>query len=166
MKLYVMRHGEAEPPQAGRGLPGADALRPLTGRGRRETEVATEWLKSKSATFDMAIVSPYVRTQETFAIVREHIPVEVTEISEQVTPEQDAEAFASELMARLQLEPAQTVLIVSHMPFVCYLISYLDRCMQPPLFPTSGIAVVEAEPLAMCGKVIEFYREAGDCLTD
>lgn len=160
MKLYVMRHGEATPPQGGFGQPGADAARALSEQGHEEVRNATEWLKQHEQKIDLAIVSPYVRAQETFSHVANELPIEVIEESSDVTPESDAEEFAGVLLARLQIEPAESILVVSHMPFVCYLVSYLDSRIQPPLFPTAGIAVLDLEPLAMSGFLETFYRES------
>lgn len=157
MKLYIMRHGEAVAPSVGMGKLGADAERVLTPAGHAEAEHAAEWLKSQHENIDLAIVSPYIRAQQTFEHVAERIAVEVTETSPEVTPDADPELFAGALLARLQVEPAETVLIVSHMPFVCYLVSYLDNAIEPPLFPTAGIASLEVEPLAMLGKLKAFY---------
>lgn len=155
MKLFIMRHGEAAPQQASALLGGAhyasDEARELTDLGRDEVLASANWLKSNYPTLDLAISSPLVRAEQTLDIVADHIPIEVREVSDEVTPSSDPEAFASALLARLQVEPAETVLVVSHMPFVCYLVSYLDNKVQAPLFPTAGIAVLDIEPLAMAG---------------
>ena len=161
MRLYIMRHGEAVPPSL-KPFPGADASRELTDCGHAEAEHAAEWLASQQSTIDLAIVSPFVRAQQTFEHVSARIPIEVTEVSTEVTPEGDAYDFAGALLARLQLEPAESVLVVSHMPFVCYLVNYLDSAIQAPLFPTAGIAVLELEPLAMSGALKSFYRSTDD----
>ena len=157
MKLYIMRHGEAVAPSVGMGKVGADAERELTAVGHAEAEDATQWLKAQHSTIDLALVSPYVRAQQTFQHVADSIHIEVTETSSEITPDSDPELFAGALLARLQVEPAETVLIVSHMPFVCYLVNYLDTAIEPPLFPTAGIASLEVEPLAMLGKLKAFY---------
>lgn len=152
-----MRHGEAEPPMM-RPYPGADANRVLTDCGHAEAETAAKWLQKHEKNIDLAIVSPYSRARQTYDHVAEHIPVEVTEISTEITPDGDPEAFAGALLARLQIEPAESVLVVSHMPFVCYLVHYLDCAVQAPLFPTAGIAVLDVEPLAMSGALKSFYK--------
>jgi phosphohistidine phosphatase len=155
MKLFIMRHGEAASQQASALLGGvsyqSDADRELTQRGEEEARCSARWLHEHYPQIDLAITSPLVRAQQTFDIVNAEIPFEQSEVSDEVTPSSDPEAFASALVARLQVEPAETVLVVSHMPFVCYLVSYLDNKVQAPLFPTAGIAVVDIEPLAMSG---------------
>ncbi|MCC5880939.1 MAG: phosphohistidine phosphatase SixA [Idiomarina sp.] len=155
MKLFIMRHGEAAPQQASALLGGAsyatDEARELTSLGREEVVASAQWLKAHYPKLDLAISSPLVRAEQTMDLVAKEIPIESREISAEVTPSSDPESFASALLARLQVEPAETVLVVSHMPFVCYLVSYLDHKVQAPLFPTAGIAVLEIEPLAMAG---------------
>lgn len=155
MKLFIMRHGEAAPLQASALLGGAqyasDEVRELTSYGREEVAASAKWLKQHYPKLDLAISSPLVRAEQTLDIVAEHMPIEVREVSDEVTPSSDPEAFACALLARLQIEPADTVLVVSHMPFVCYLVSFLDSKVQAPLFPTAGVAVLDIEPLAMAG---------------
>ncbi|RUO25354.1 phosphohistidine phosphatase SixA [Aliidiomarina minuta] len=157
MKLFVMRHGEAAPQQASKILGGqtynSDAERELTARGEREVEASTQWLREHYAEIDLAITSTLVRAQQTLDIVQTGIPLKQIEVSAEVTPSSDPEVFASALLARLQIEPAATVLVVSHMPFVCYLVSYLDAKVQAPLFPTAGIAVLDVDPLEMAGRL-------------
>ena len=158
MKLLIMRHGEAAPLQASSLIGGAhyasDESRELTTIGRDEVTASTSWLKSQYSNLDLAISSPLIRAEQTLDIVAQQIPIEVREVSTEVTPTSDPEAFASALLARLQVEPAETVLVVSHMPFVCYLVSYLDHKVQAPLFPTAGVAVIDVEPLAMAGYLL------------
>ena len=155
MKLLIMRHGEAVPQQLSAlrgGTPYVpDEARELNRPGRDEVTAITTWLKSEYPKLDLAISSPLVRAEQTLDIVAEQIPIEVREVSDEVTPTSDPAAFASSLLARLQLEPAETVLVVSHMPFVCYMVSYLDTKVQAPIFPTGGVAVLDVEPLAMQG---------------
>lgn len=155
MKLFIMRHGEAAPQQASALLGGvsysSDEARELTNFGEDEVRASAQWLCEHYPQLDLAIASPLVRAQQTLDIVAREIPIEQRETSDEVTPSSDPEAFASALLARLQVEPAETVLVVSHMPFVCYLVSYLDQKVQAPLFPTAGIAVLDIEPLAMRG---------------
>ncbi|WP_194755921.1 phosphohistidine phosphatase SixA [Aliidiomarina indica] len=153
MKLFVMRHGDALPSKFEHGKLQADEARELSAMGREEVVRVTEWLQHNYPKIDLVIVSPYIRALQTWQQVEAEIAAEVVEISSEVTPESDPEAFAGALLARLQIEPAETVLVVSHMPFVCYLVSYLDTSVQPPLFPTAGIAVIDVEPLAMLGRL-------------
>ena len=151
MKLFVMRHGEAKPASIDFGAVTPDADRELNETGLQEAIAAAKWLASQIEHIDLVLVSPYQRARQTYAEVAKWVSAQEVEISAEITPKGDAELFASALLARLQVEPAETVLLVSHMPFVCFLTSYLDQRVQPPLFPTAGIAMIEVEPLAMEG---------------
>ncbi|TRW49487.1 phosphohistidine phosphatase SixA [Aliidiomarina halalkaliphila] len=162
MKLFVMRHGDAVSSKLEHGKLQADEARELSDRGRDEVVRMTEWLREHHPKIDLVIVSPYIRAQQTWKQVEAAIAAEVVEVSSEVTPESDAEAFAGALLARLQIEPAESVLVVSHMPFVCYLVSYLDTSVQPPLFPTAGIAVIDVEPLAMLGRLESLQAPTAD----
>lgn len=164
MKLFIMRHGEAAPQQMSGLLDGnsdaSDETRELTATGRDEVLKSAQWLQTHYPKLDLAINSPLVRARQTMDLISKKVAVEVREVSTEVTPSSDPEAFASALLARLQVEPADTVLLVSHMPFVSYLVGYLDNKVQAPLFPTAGIAVLEIEPLAMAGNLESLIKPA------
>lgn len=61
MKIFIMRHGEAE------HFADSDAARELTQRGRTESEaVARACAEQGFAQFDKVLVSPYIRAQQTW----------------------------------------------------------------------------------------------------
>lgn len=62
MKLYLMRHADAEPMVGDKDSPG----RKLTEKGRAQASEAAKKLKVK---FDVILTSPYIRAVETAAIV-------------------------------------------------------------------------------------------------
>ena len=62
MKLWILRHGEAEPHAR------SDAQRNLTEHGREQVRQAAAHLIGQS--IDTILVSPYVRAQQTAEIVR------------------------------------------------------------------------------------------------
>ena len=53
---------------------------------------------------------------------------------------------------RIQQHGYESVVLVSHMPLVSYLVHELDASVQPPIFPTAGIAVVDFSPETLRGK--------------
>ena len=57
MKLWFIRHGEAEPYQA------HDAERQLTNYGRQQVVQAADFLRDIS--FDRVLCSPYIRARQT-----------------------------------------------------------------------------------------------------
>lgn len=156
MKLLVMRHGEAVAPVA-HPAAGADAARELTAAGRAEAVAAGTWLQQQYGALDLVLVSPYIRAQQTWEAVQQQVAAEVVEETADITPAGDPDSFATELLARLQIEPAETVLVISHMPFVSYLVQFLDTTVQAPIFPTAGIAELTAEPLAMSGRLLHLH---------
>lgn len=70
-RYTVMRHGEAE--NNVRRILSGDAQAPhhLTEKGKSQVRASAEELKKSGKQFDLVFVSPFVRTQETMAIVRE-----------------------------------------------------------------------------------------------
>lgn len=65
---YVMRHGEAESNVLGILSADPDAPHHLTEKGKKQAEEAADKLKGQK--FDLVFMSPFVRTQETAAIVK------------------------------------------------------------------------------------------------
>jgi phosphohistidine phosphatase len=65
MKLFLMRHADAEPMVGDKDSPG----RKLTEKGRVQASEAAKKLKAKDITFDVILTSPYLRAVETATIV-------------------------------------------------------------------------------------------------
>lgn len=145
VKLYVMRHGEAMPSQALQG----DAIRPLSAFGEQEVVMNAQWLRHYLAEqgaeqLDWLLVSPYVRARQTAAILTQQVPAAEQLDCADITPEGNAQQFVDWLFVQLQQRGHGThqVALVSHMPFVSYLVAELDARMEPILFPTAGIAEI------------------------
>ena len=139
MKLWVLRHGEAEP--HGKRL---DSERALTAHGREEVLRITAELAGQPLTAIYA--SPYLRAQQTAQLVREALGFE-PEIRtvEWLTPETDPDKVAEQLVS------VSDVLLVSHNPLVGNLLGYLQNghVQDPETVPTAGLAELEGEgPLA------------------
>ena len=60
MRLFVMRHGEAEL------MANSDKERHLNANGKEQSLMQGTWLKSTALSFDKVLVSPYARALETF----------------------------------------------------------------------------------------------------
>ena len=141
--LFIMRHGDAEPAQALK----ADAVRPLSSLGEEEVLASATWLKSYlqqagSEQLDWLAVSPFIRAQQTATIVESVVPAKLRDISDDVIPEGDPQLFCDWLFAVLKSRETDTkhILVVSHMPFVSYLVAALDKKTPPLLFPTAAMA--------------------------
>lgn len=141
-----MRHGEAALEAA------SDAVRPLTLCGRDESRQMAAWLNTKSVDIERVLVSPYLRAEQTLATVREALTLpEGEEVLPELTPGGNAEQVGSYLQA-LAMQGVSSVLIVSHLPLVGYLVAELCPGECPPIFATSAIANVDLPADGSYGK--------------
>ena len=138
MKLWILRHGEAQP-HAPR-----DAERKLTELGRQQVVRSAAHLIGQP--LDCILACPYVRAQQTAALVRDALGFSAAlKTVTWLTPESDPKFAVS------QLPDAGNVLLVSHQPLVGDLISLLQHghCRQPQPMHTASLAELEGEwPLA------------------
>lgn len=137
MKLWVLRHGEAEPYGSR-----PDSERELTAHGRKEVLSSAARLLGQPLTAIYA--SPYLRAQQTAQLVREALGFE-PEIRtvEWLTPEVDPDRVAEQLVS------VSNVLLVSHNPLVGNLLSYLQHGAgyPPEKVSTAGLAELEHSEL-------------------
>ncbi|AXI62868.1 MULTISPECIES: phosphohistidine phosphatase SixA [Pseudomonas] len=137
MKLWVLRHGEAEPYGSR-----PDSERELTAHGRKEVLSSAARLMGQPLTAIYA--SPYLRAQQTAQLVREALGFE-PEIRtvEWLTPEVDPDRVAEQLVS------VSNVLLVSHNPLVGHLLSYLQHGAgyPPEKVSTAGLAELEHSEL-------------------
>lgn len=141
-----MRHGEAALEAA------SDAVRPLTLCGRDESRQMAAWLNTKSVDIERVLVNPYLRAEQTLATVREALTLpEGEEVLPELTPGGNAEQVGSYLQA-LAMQGVSSVLIVSHLPLVGYLVAELCPGECPPMFATSAIANVDLPADGSYGK--------------
>nr|WP_275679459.1 MULTISPECIES: phosphohistidine phosphatase SixA [Pseudomonas] len=135
-----MRHGEAEP------RANSDAERRLTAHGREQALRSAARLLGQP--LQAIIASPYVRAQQTAALVHEALGfAEPVRTVPWLTPDSDAQALIGEI-ERLGLEH---VLLVSHQPLVGTLVSLLEHGhqQQPAPMSTASLAELEGDwPLA------------------
>ncbi len=132
--LILLRHGKSdwsgdEP----------DHLRPLARRGRRQVPEAGRWLADNVGVIDLAVVSPAVRTRETWRLAAAElaVPPPVRE------DDRVYAASASSLLGvvrELPEEPA-TVVLVGHNPGMEDLVASLTGRWTP--MPTSALAVID-----------------------
>ena len=138
MKLWVLRHGEAESHAS------SDAQRNLTEHGRQEVLHSAAHLIGQP--ISAIIASPYVRAQQTAQLVREALGF-VPEIRTVpwLTPD------GNPLQVLEKLDTDDNVLLVSHQPLVGSLISFLQHGhqRQPQPMHTASLAELEGDfPLA------------------
>nr|WP_262925197.1 phosphohistidine phosphatase SixA [Pseudomonas guariconensis] len=135
-----MRHGEAEP------RANSDAERRLTAHGREQVLRSAARLLGQP--LQAILASPYVRAQQTAALVREALGfAEPVRTVPWLTSDHDAGQVIGEL-ERLGLEQ---VLLVSHQPLVGTLVGLLEHGhgQQPAPMSTASLAELEGDwPLA------------------
>jgi phosphohistidine phosphatase len=143
-RLVVMRHGSAEPYGT------TDQTRGLTDRGRDEAAAAARFLASHGLVPDHAAVSSAIRTQETWAVVREHSGSEADAQIERMLYNAEPETALEVL--RLTPAEARTLLYLGHNPTASFLCSALDSGEGDPKalgelmtsgFPPAAVAVFE-----------------------
>lgn len=144
MRLFIMRHGEAEP------FKQPDAERVLTVRGIQDTQSVGALLKSdleselkpELATIQRAYVSPYVRAQQTFDNVNYASALNLVKVDEpEITPNGHPQAVLPLIQSALD-EGLESILLVSHQPLVSRLVATLVEGSesfnyQYPMMPAS-----------------------------
>lgn len=153
MQLMLMRHGEAEASFQN------DAARNLTTRGFIETQKAGVWLRDTVEQIDFALVSPYARAQQTFEMVSGVVDVVKSETTHEIVPSGTPSVVHDYVDALLALNPdIQSLLIVSHMPLVSYLLDNFCGHFESRLFATSSIALLDYEIATHRGKVEKIFN--------
>jgi|SRR5690606_2004240 len=150
MKLWILRHGEAEPRKT------TDAARELTKHGRKEAHAAGECLAKHASSKLVVLASPYIRAQQTAEAVLHELATLHESKSHKIplitvdwcTPDDDPVRALDHLALREETE----LLLVSHMPLVSALaglLVYGDMRAGPPMHTAS---LVELDmPLVAAG---------------
>ncbi|MDR6179231.1 phosphohistidine phosphatase [Pseudomonas sp. SORGH_AS 211] len=141
MRLWLLRHGEAE------ARAPSDEVRELTAAGR--AEVLRSAMQLQNAEPRLILASPYVRAQQTAALVRQQLgwSGEVRSVA-WATPDGEPERALAEL-ALLEVEE---LLLVTHNPFVGELAGWLlhGHRQAPVPMGTASLLCLEA-PLPLAG---------------
>ena len=136
MQVFIMRHGDAALDAA------SDSVRPLTSCGCDESRLMANWLKGQKVDIERVLVSPFLRAEQTLDVVGEcmNLPGNVDVLPE-LTPCGDV-GMVSAWIQTLANEGVASVLVISHLPLVGYLVSELCPGETPPMFTISAIASV------------------------
>lgn len=136
MKLWILRHGEAEPRAK------SDAERRLTSHGREQVLYSAALLLGQP--LQAILVSPYVRAQQTAALVQETLdfPQPLRTVA-WLTPE----SSVREAITELEQLGFEHVLLVSHQPLVGALVGMLEHghLQQPAAMSTASLAELEGD---------------------
>tara|TARA_R110001592_G_scaffold152614_2_gene380249 strand:- start:8862 stop:9332 length:471 start_codon:yes stop_codon:yes gene_type:complete len=146
MKIWLLRHGQAE------AMAVSDPQRALTEQGRVEVAVVARLLEEKQ--LDTILASPYLRAQQTAAIVSRHLARDKgIATAAWLTPEDEPRHVLDFLAERVE----QHLLLVSHQPLLGQLISLLvdgHKGTHHPM-PTAGLACIEMDfPAAGIGQLL------------
>ncbi|MDU6708243.1 phosphohistidine phosphatase SixA [uncultured Haemophilus sp.] len=142
MKIFIMRHGEAEV------IAASDEARHLTEYGRKQSISQGQWLKthlnSTALSVQKVIVSPYVRAQETFELVNLALDNILNDVEtwSGVTPYGNA-TLVADYLSVLQKQGVESVLLVSHLPLVGSIVSELYGKRNPISFYPSTIVQID-----------------------
>jgi phosphohistidine phosphatase len=169
MILLIMRHGQAvdyrEP----------DHLRALTDFGTQQSEQVGLWLNENLPSFydgnnqsangnqetsiDVAIVSPYLRAQQTYRAVARGINVKQQVTFDAITPMGNAaqgadliHGYASDINA------PKSLLVVTHMPLVSLLSDKICVGFNAKIFDTADTLIVDYDINAGIGEQLAFYQ--------
>ncbi|MCK6262672.1 phosphohistidine phosphatase SixA [Vibrio sp. ZSDE26] len=149
MKIFIMRHGEAE------HFAASDADRALTDSGRSASiSVAKACAEKGFAKFDKVLVSPYLRAQQTWQTISKVFVSDNVERCDDITPYGQSPHVFDFVNALIEVEKHESVLIVSHLPLVSYLTAEFATDIVPPMFPTSGLACVEFDAQTQSGSLL------------
>ncbi len=146
-----MRHGQAEM------MASCDSDRSLTFIGREQSKKMAGYLADTKVEFDAALVSPYLRAQQTFTVVSALFPkIKNQQTLKFLTPGGSATKTVAEVMT-LQASGVESVLIVSHLPLVGYLVAELVPSAGGVSFATSAVAhiVLDDQGVATLNRLID-----------
>ncbi len=151
MRLIIVRHGEAE------AFIGAasDAARKLTPKGCGDVERLGERLAGEGYDVQRIIASPYVRAQQTAALLAAKLGGNDLLTT---APELQPDGSPGVAMNLINATALDTVLIASHQPLVGRLLKLLVGKHDLPIFSPACCAVVESEVMAAsCAELISFF---------
>lgn len=136
MNLWVLRHGQAHNRAA------SDAVRELTERGREEVVRSAAHLAGQP--LQAILASPYVRAQQTAALVREALGFEPEVVT---VPWLTPDCEPGDVIAQLEGQTWEHLLLVSHQPLVGSLIGLLQHghYRQPQPMDTASLARLQGD---------------------
>lgn len=159
-----MRHGEAvsyrEP----------DKNRPLTTLGHLQCANVGKWLaknktildvkaKPSDIKIDVALVSPYLRTQESFLTLSEYVSVGKHITLDSITPNGDVIANADLIHGYANDENGpQCMLIVTHMPLVTLLSDNVCPGYNALFFEPADTLIIDYSSDSGIGKKVDFFQ--------
>jgi phosphohistidine phosphatase len=135
MKIFILRHGEAEAYQT------SDSSRQLTDKGKADSLLVLKNALPHLAGVECIYASPLIRAQQTAQIASELLGIDI-----HTTNQLEPEADISQLFSWLGKLNFQSVLLVSHLPLVALFANQLCGLHQNRIqFGTSSLVGIECE---------------------
>src|SRR5690606_16541797 len=153
MRLYIVRHGEAETR--------ADSVaeRALTGRGRDAVAEIWQSLRRDGVQVARLMHSPYVRARQTAEVIADYYPGIRMEACDLITPDDPVMPVIDWLASQPTLEGC---VLVSHMPLVAALTGALaDGVAARVPFSVGTVACLDMEIAAVGGGRLIWTRSPG-----
>lgn len=143
MKLYFLRHGEADWPNWNK----PDDERPLTERGKKEMKKIAVFLTRLDLSLDHIITSPLPRAKQTAEPVAKRFELTLSE-DELLEP-----GFSiAEFKRLVKKYPGESLMIVGHEPDFTKTISELTGARLK--LSKAGLALVDVDLASMRGKLL------------
>ncbi|MFC4698846.1 SixA phosphatase family protein [Glaciecola siphonariae] len=168
MILIIMRHGEATPYQAN------DKSRALTRFGLTQSANAGKRLsdyftgRGLAASIDQVWVSPYLRTQQTYDAVSEHMHFNQKHDTDLITPmgrANDVHDFIDGILHQqnggtetADSKTPEHLMLISHMPLVSLLADKVCTGFNGKIFDTADILIIDYDPTTHIGQQIALYQ--------
>jgi phosphohistidine phosphatase len=146
MRLYFLRHGQADWPNWNR----PDDERPLTERGKKEMRKVAKFLKALDVSLDHILSSPLPRARQTADIVAERFKLHVHE------DEMLANGFNAQSLKQLLHEySVDNIMIVGHEPSFGHVIAEITGgdCK----LSKGGVALVDLDEKKMKGQLFWLF---------
>ena len=140
MRLWLLRHGQAEP------YASSDAQRRLTAHGRQQVLHSAAHLLGRP--LDAIISSPYLRARQTAELVGEALQ---STLVQEIVPWLTPESSVREALALLAARPEAEILLVSHLPLIGEVAGMLVHGHRQSAMPMGTASLIGLEgdlPLA------------------
>jgi phosphohistidine phosphatase len=134
VKVWILRHGEAQ------SRASSDAARELTAHGREEVRRSAAHLAGQP--LQRIIASPYIRARQTAELVQQVLGFPQAIVNAPwLTPDSDPR----QVLAELDAQGVEQVLLVSHQPLVGALVGLLAHGSYQQAEPMSTASLAELE---------------------
>lgn len=169
MILIIMRHGEAG------DFSSPDHLRQLTPRGKRQCQGVGAMLSEKlpgllekytspgdntnNSELDITLVSPFLRTQQSFRAVASGIKSANIVTIDAITPAGNAQQSADLIHGYATDSSApRSMMVITHMPLVSLLADKICPEFNAKIFETADTLIINYSISTGRGEQIEFYH--------